>query len=75
MGIGIVFNIINSKILRNKMVSEIGKIYFNNFEKLNALKRDKNYFSLMNKKKLENIKLQLLFKCNFVNILFEISRL
>ncbi len=57
------------------MVSEIGKIYFNNFEKLNALKRDKNYFSLMNKKKLENIKLQLLFKCNFVNILFEISRL
>jgi hypothetical protein len=53
MGLGILFNIINGNILRKQLVDQIGEIYFANFTKLSSQNRDKNYFNIMNKKKLE----------------------
>jgi hypothetical protein len=75
MGVGILFNIINGSILRKKMINEIGEIYFFDFKKHSEVKKEGNYFTVMKHKKLKLIRNQLMSKCNFLNIVYEISRL
>lgn len=63
MTFGILFNFFNNKKMKGKLLQNMGNIYFDKI----SFEKDKN--------QMEEISQILLEKCNFLNMMFEISKI